>query len=110
MYSGIERRQHTRYDCKYQVSFKPAAETQAYDYSQTRNISKGGLLLVASEAFEQGTQLDLIMRIPFNPSTVKVKGEVRWLKKVSNALVHEMGIKFVEQSPLLNQFIDQRFH
>lgn len=109
MYNGVERRQYTRFECRYQVSFKPE-EAEVYDCSQTRNISKGGLLLVASEAFEPGVGLEMILRIPFNPSTVKAKGEVRWLKKVPNALVHEMGIKFLEANDLLNQFIDQRFH
>jgi len=110
MYDGLERRQYPRFECRYQVSFKPKTQPQGYDYSQTRNMSKGGLLLVASEAFQQGTQLEMIVRIPFSPPTIVLTGEVKWLRKVPNALVYEIGVKFLEPNPLLNQFIDQRFH
>ena len=109
-YGGLERRQHLRFDCRFQVSFKPKDAQAEYDYSQTRNISQGGILLTASECFGKGTLLEMIMRIPFTPSALKLSGEVVWLKKIPNALVYEMGIKFLEQDPILNKFISERLH
>lgn len=109
MYDGVERRQYPRFDCRYQVSFKPKDLAQTYDCSQTRNISKGGLLLVASEELKQGTKLEMIVRIPFEPPSVMFTGEVKWLRKMPNALVYEIGVQFLEQNPLFDQFIDQRF-
>ena len=110
IYKGSERRQYTRHDCHYQVSFKPKTGDKMYDYSQTRNISKTGAMLTTSDLYEKGDLLEIIMRIPFTVPTVKIEAEVVWTKKVPNALVYELGIKFIAQDSVLSQFITERLH
>ncbi len=110
VYNGSERRQCRRHNCHYQVSFKPKTDSKTYDYSQTRNISKMGAMLTTSDLYEKGAFLEIIMTIPFTVPTVKIEAEVIWTKKVPNALVYEVGIRFGAQDSVLSQFIAERLH
>jgi Tfp pilus assembly protein PilZ len=107
-YNGPERRQYVRYDCRYQTSFKRKGPEQSFDYSQTRNISKGGALLTTCESFKEGDVLEMIVRIPYTPAIVKVDGKIMWYKKIPNALVYELGVGFLGQDPVVNKFIEER--
>ena len=110
LYGGQERRQYERYDCKFGVSFKRKEAPEDFDYSHTKNISLGGILLVASENYQKGTLLELILRIPYTPPTLNIEGEVVWTKQIPNSMVYEMGIRFSQSDQILSQFIQERMH
>ena len=107
-YGGPERRKYQRYECKFWVSYKAKETESGYDYSHTKNLSRGGMLLLASEPFERGAQLQMILRIPYQPDTLTLEGQVRWRRQIASSSVYELGIEFSQFDTVLDRFIDER--
>jgi len=108
-YAGPERRRFPRTECTLRANYSPLGLSGNCDYSRTVNISIGGMLLRTSDTFKKTSHLELIIRIPYNPPMVTLKGEVVWVKRLPNSLMNEIGIKFIQQNATLKQFIEEKF-
>ena len=100
-YKGPERREDPRVEANFVVSYKIEEMPDGYDLSQTRNVSRGGILITSNRKFDTGTLLTLNMRIPFVPQRVKLQGEVIDSKEKVRDLIYETRISFVD--------LDERF-
>jgi uncharacterized protein (TIGR02266 family) len=69
-------------------------------YSNSRNMSEGGIFLNTYYLLNEGTRLNLQFEIPDSGKTVGVEGEVAWQGKVPASEKEEeavgMGIRFID--------------
>tara|TARA_B100000315_G_C14512889_1_gene557802 strand:+ start:61 stop:417 length:357 start_codon:yes stop_codon:yes gene_type:complete len=94
-YEGPERREDPRIEANFVVSYKIEEMPEGHDLSQTKNISRGGILITSNRRFDSGTSLTINMRIPFVPQRIKLKGEVIDSKERVRDLIYETRIKFI---------------
>jgi hypothetical protein len=112
-YSGENRRKHSRLNAAYVVSYKAGSDASYYDFTQTKNVSQGGVNLNTDRIFAKGTAVQLTMRWPFSPNKVDIKAEVvdscQLAKQYS---LCETRVRFVDISQDLfekiGEFIEQR--
>lgn len=95
MYKGPERRKHPRLAIGFIVSHRIKDSSDAYDLSQTKNISQGGMLLTTSRQYTPHSHLEMILRFPFVSRKVKVTGEVLDSKEVVTNLIYATRIQFL---------------
>jgi len=67
LYAGPERRRAPRIPANFPVRFQRRSPSGGeYErYAQTKNVSSDGVLLESMEMFEQGTEVDVSIGIPF---------------------------------------------
>ena len=58
------------------------------------NISLGGLFVETTEPFPLQTRLQIRFKIPTQPDTIEVSGEVRWVEPGAAGQPCGMGIRF----------------
>jgi hypothetical protein len=78
-------------------------------YPVLRNISRGGCFLESSSfvpALKQRVEVKIPLPIPLKVSTLKLRGEVRWVSK--NPLNRGFGIRFI-RLPLLQRYAIRKF-
>ena len=95
-YSGSDRRQNPRLSANFVISYRLKQYRGGYDLSQTKNISKGGILLTTNKPFEPGTHLAMTIRFPFIPQRIEVAGSVVGSKEVVRNLIYETRIQFLD--------------
>lgn len=108
MMSNEEKRKYTR---KSEISLVRFEGDNFAIYSNSKNISEGGMFLNTYYLLNEGTRLNLQFELPSSGKTVGVDGEVVWQGKVPASGDDEetvgMGIRFVdlkmEDAALLNQ-------
>jgi hypothetical protein len=111
-YAGDERRKNPRLNANFVISYRIKQHQGTYDLSQSKNVSKSGILLTTNKAFESGTHLAMTIRFPFVPQRIEVVGEVIDSREVVKNLIYETRIifqdldsKFMEE---LGEFIQKR--
>lgn len=112
-YGGQERRQFPRLAVNYVLSYRLGEAKSYYDFTQTKNVSQGGLNFASDKVFDKGTQICLSMRWPFSPKRIEIKGEVIESQKLSAVYsLCETRIKFLdlsqEESLKIGEFIQER--
>lgn len=111
-YSGIDKRSFPRLEANFVVSYRIKEISLDYDLSQTKNISRGGLMLTTNRKLEQGAKLAITIRFPFTPKRLEVIGEVVDSKEVAKGLIYETRVKFPKENTdffkQLGEFIEQR--
>ena len=82
-YAGPERRKYARINARFIVSYRILEENDKTDISQTKNLSLGGMLLTTNRKLEQGTNLALEIRVPFDPNPIMLIGKVLESKEIT---------------------------
>lgn len=112
---NLGRREHYRIKATYLVCFRAKFTQTAfsyYQYSLTKDISAGGLLVMSEEIFPQGTDIEMIIKLPmFHDKKLKARGIVATVvKATTQQALYPIRIKFTdfdEQAfSKLKRFID----
>lgn len=101
VYDGSERRQYSRLDGNFVVSYRVKQLPDNYDLSQTKNVSQGGMLLTTNKKFDANLALTMKIRFPFVSERIEILGQVVDSKEVVKNLIYETRIRFLD--------LDQRF-
>ena len=83
------RRADRRYDRRIDVDVVAEGATLS---TYTRNISLGGVYVMAQRALPFGSKVRLKFTVPTQSEAIEVEGEVRWVE--SDGEQHGMGIQF----------------
>ncbi len=86
--------EHRRADRRYarRIDIEVTADGVTFN-SVTRNISLGGVLLVADRALPFGAKVKLRFKIPTQVELIEVDGEVRWAES-EDGQTHGLGVQF----------------
>ncbi|MET0339719.1 MAG: TIGR02266 family protein [Polyangiales bacterium] len=96
--SGIERRQHERFDTSISVDYS-SGETFLFSYIQ--NISEMGIFIRTDEPLPVGTTLELRFA-PDGETPIELVGEVTWVNPVrpfGDNINPGMGVRFQGLEP-----------
>jgi len=111
-YVGDERRKNPRLTATFVVSYRIKHQHGLYDLSQSKNVSKSGILLTTNRFFEPGTNLAMTIRFPFVSQRIEATGEVLNSREVVKNLIYEtriifqdLDLKFMEE---LGEFVQKR--
>lgn len=110
--SDGDKRKYPRMGYTFIVSYKRKG-SDLYDLTQTRDISKKGAMLTTSCLFEEGTHLDMIIKLPFAYEKITITGQVVGAESIEGkkCRFYKTRVKFVDISPELTQklgdFIDE---
>jgi hypothetical protein len=112
-YSGEDRRKYSRLNAAYGVNYKADSEVPYYDFTQTKNVSQGGVSFHTDRIFSVGTPMQLTMRWPFSSEKVDIKAEVVDSRQLANKYsLCETRVRFIDVSKDLfdkiGEFIQQR--
>jgi hypothetical protein len=102
------RRQHQRYNVDVQATVSVASEKLD---ARTRDMSRAGLCLIASQPIARETEVSLELVLTFGEDGVseplKIDGRVAWCTALFGA--YQIGVKFVnvddERAKYLNMFV-----
>lgn len=94
-YTGSERRKFPRANANFVVSYR-VLHQGAYDLSQTKNISQGGLLITTNKKFDNGVVLAMTIRFPFVEQKIEITGQVVDSKEIVKGLIYETRLKFTD--------------
>ncbi|MEI6863145.1 MAG: PilZ domain-containing protein [Candidatus Omnitrophota bacterium] len=99
-WSGKDRRRHTRFKNKLEVSYSVAKKSIFKNNAYTIDISEGGLKILIAEKFGQGAVLEFLIVLPNSGRSAKVEGEVLWSEEFqgddpSGRRLFYHGIKFL---------------
>lgn len=96
-----EKRKFVRLQWPVVVKYKALQEPRTGDQIVGKDISEGGACFIAYERLPVGTILDIQLEFPFDSMPIFAKGEVAWIKKLSeeHAATFEVGISFNEVNP-----------
>jgi len=112
LFRGTEKRKNQRLVVTYQISYKLKDSQDPYNLSRTKNIGRGGMLLLASKAYARGAWLVLLVRCPFSTQPIEAAGEVLESREVVKNSVYEMRLRFSpvsrERLSALDEFIKKR--
>ena len=67
-----------------------------HDASQLKNISLGGLCLITSKVYPQGTRLGIELRTPFLSDFIHLRGTVLESKEKIKHIIYETRLQFDE--------------
>jgi len=95
VYTGPERRKHSRVSGRFIVSYRILEEYNNADISQTRNMSLGGMLLTTNRVFDPGTDLALEIRLPFDPNPIMLVGRVVESREITKNLIYDTRLEFL---------------
>ncbi|MCC6759444.1 MAG: PilZ domain-containing protein [Candidatus Omnitrophica bacterium] len=65
-----------------------------HDASQLKNISIGGMCLITSKVYPQGTRLGIELRTPFLSEFIHLKGTVLESKEKIKGIIYETRLQF----------------
>ena len=106
-----ERRHYSRTDASLVVSYRPKNLPHGFDISQSKNISQGGILVTTNKAFDKGTDLDVMIRLPLMSEAIEVTGHVIASEPVVPDLIYDTRIAFValrsSYSERLGEFVQK---
>jgi uncharacterized protein (TIGR02266 family) len=85
------RRTDPRYAHRLDVEIIVGDQTRT---ATTGNISLGGLFVETKETLPLQTQLQIRFKIPTQPESIEVTGEVRWVEPGGPEQPSGMGIRF----------------
>lgn len=95
-YNGEEKRKHPRMKANFIVSYRIGENPEGRGLTQTKNISRGGMLLATNKVFEKGTCLVIVIKLPFVSRKIEVMGEVIASKEVIKNLLYETRVKLLD--------------
>jgi len=109
-YSGTERRKYPRITGRFIVSYRILEDRDKADISQTKNLSLGGMLLTTNRQLEQGTNLALEIRLPFDPNPIMLIAKVVESKEITKNLIYDTRLMFLavdeRHRKVINETVD----
>ena len=94
-YTGPERRKNPRISGRFIVSYRVLQEEESVDITQTKNISMGGMLLTTNIQFQEGTNLALEIRLPFDRNPIMLIGKVIESLEITKDLIYDTRLSFI---------------
>lgn len=94
-YGGPERRKHPRVSGRFVVSYRILEESDNVDITQTKNISMGGMLLTTNRELQEGTNLALEIRLPFDPNPIMLIAKVLQSTEITKNLIYDTRLMFL---------------
>lgn len=96
--NGVEQRRFVRLNVACEVGYKVLSlKPPKTGSTKTRNISAGGICLIADEKLNPGAFLELNFSLPENKPAIKATGKVVWVKpfKIATEKEHfDCGVEF----------------
>ncbi|MBL7130434.1 MAG: PilZ domain-containing protein [Candidatus Omnitrophica bacterium] len=106
-----DRRKFVRLNAAVEVDYIVLdSESQQREHTATKNISAGGICLIAHEQLRAGDILSLTFSLPNNESPIIVKGKVVWIKSfkvASEKESYDVGIEFIDINEVNRERIDK---
>ena len=65
---------------------------------QSVDISEAGLCISSRHYVEVGTESDLVLELPKQFGSIKVRTKTKWIKKMGETKEYRLGLQFVEMS------------
>lgn len=110
--TGSDRRRQQRHTVRLGVTL--TSESNLY-VGFADNISEGGLFVATHELMPIGTAVDLEFELPERTEPLRVRGEVRWQRAVSDLDDHVFpgfGVKFIDlgerEAKAIAEFLETR--
>ncbi|MFH1459483.1 MAG: PilZ domain-containing protein [Candidatus Omnitrophota bacterium] len=99
--SSSGRRQYERVKEMYLVCYRAKLGENKfthYFYTLTKDISAGGMMIMAEEKFARGTELEIIIRLPMYPDKkIDARGEVRGLDDdQTKKMLYKTRVRFID--------------
>ncbi len=86
--------EHRRADRRYERRVEVHVTVDGTTFStQTRNISLGGVYMIADRTMPFGAKVQLRFTVPTQAEPIEVEGEVRWVE-AEEGHSHGVGIQF----------------
>lgn len=98
-YSGREKRKFKRVERRFVVTILPKGDSPPWEIVDLENISEGGILFNHNEKIEEGTLLDLKIKIRQDKDAIQCAGRVIHAKKLGDLGLYEYGIGFFDVKP-----------
>ena len=100
MENGQEKRKFVRLSALVDVIYNKRAAT-ASEMSLTRNISQGGICLIAYDELNEQDVLDLKLYLPEDNTPIQAIGKVVWVKEfiigsIEEGKRYDVGIEFMD--------------
>ena len=106
-----EKRKHPRISGRFVVSYRIQEEVDSVDISQTKNLSLGGMLLTTNKIFPPGTNLAILIKLPFFPKGLNLVARVLESKVVVKDLIYDTRLEFLgideESQTALTKTVEQ---
>jgi len=96
-----EKRRFVRLNALVDVIYNRVSLAETEKLSLSKNISKGGICLIAYERLEVSDLLKLDIHLPGEAESVNARGRVAWVKEfvigdIPNNKRYDVGIEFVK--------------
>ncbi len=95
MANGKEKRKVPRAKGSFVVSYRVLEDDGTLDFTQTKNIGQGGMMLTTNKEFPPGTKMVLQIRLPTDPSPMVLVGTVIESTKVIKRLIYDTRLEFL---------------
>jgi c-di-GMP-binding flagellar brake protein YcgR len=115
MSSGEEKRQFPRLSIDVEVEYAPLHQEEAEVFTTaTKNLSTGGICIIAFEELQRGSLLNL--KFTFPPGAynfIITSGRVAWVKELYSSTknttekIYEVGIEFVNLSDAVKEKLEK---
>jgi len=107
-----ERRKYVRLNTLVDVAYQKHQPEVEKELSLSKNISKGGICLIAYEKLKKFDLLDLKLYLPGARAPINAVGKVVWTEEfiigdISTGRRFDVGIEFMKISPEDKKKIDQ---
>lgn len=90
----VERRRHPRVTGRFMVSYRILDEN-SLDFTQSKNISQGGMLLTTNRQFAEGVCLAVEIRLPFERTPIMLIGRVVESMEITQDLIYDTRLEFL---------------
>lgn len=101
--SGIERRRYPRLEINAEIEYIVLDQADAEVFTTgSKNLSSGGVCIIAFEKLEPGTLLSIKFSVPeLHNKIVIARGKVAWVKAIrmggrDTDIVYEVGVEFID--------------
>ena len=118
METNREKRKFVRLNALVDVVYNKVSPSQKVEVSLTKNISKGGICLIAYDELKVSDKLDLNIYLPEDKTPLHVIGRVAWVKdfvicNIPNGKRYDVGIEFLtitdEDQNKINKYVFSHF-
>jgi len=95
-----ERRQFPRFNLLVDVGVAKRTDTEHEKVLLSKNISQGGVCVIAYEEYKLGDLLDIKVNLPGIAEAIQAIGKVAWVKEFSvgdgkNSKRYDVGLEFI---------------
>jgi hypothetical protein len=102
----VERRRHPRISGRFMVSYRILDESNS-DFTQSKDISVGGMLLTTNRQFAKGVCLAVEIRLPFERNPIMLVGRVVDSKEITLDLIYDTRLEFLAIDEQHRQILDK---